>query len=98
MKSKTTMLFIAILIAILVLLFAVVCLPTTQRALASVYYSHGFSLNNLPCVWIHGGHVHCTEVQSVGTERALASVYYSHGFSLNNLPCVWIHGGHVHCE
>ena len=90
-----TLVFIAITIAIPVLLCFVVYLPETERALASVNY-HAFSLNNLPCLWIHGGHVRCAEVQLPETERALASVNY-HAFSLNNLPCLWIHGGHVRC-
>jgi hypothetical protein len=91
MGSKTSISFIAITIAILVLLYTEVYLPETQTGLA-----FSFNLNNLPCVLIHGGHVHCTEDYLPETQTELASIYY-HSFNLNNLPCVLIHGGHIHC-
>jgi len=57
MNSKTTA-YIAMTIAVLVLLYPTFQLCINQYALAYVNY-HGFSLEHIPCVWIHGGHVHC---------------------------------------
>jgi len=54
MNSKTTI--VAMTIALLAL--GVAHIPGNQHALGYEYH-HGFNLLNLPCIWIHGGHVHC---------------------------------------
>jgi len=65
-STTTTMAFVIITITILVLLYSAIYLPGIQRALASVSYE-GFDFDNLPCVLIHGGHVHCDEAYLQGT-------------------------------
>jgi hypothetical protein len=52
------MAFTAITIAVLLLVYAADHIPKEQHALAYAYH-HSFDLNHLPCVLIHGGHVHC---------------------------------------
>jgi hypothetical protein len=60
MKSKTTMAFIAITIAILVCRSSL-----TRNSVLLRPYTTCFNVNNLLCLWVHGGHIYFCNIMCV---------------------------------